>query len=127
MYIVAGVLYLLPCSILFVAVKHATANRQELACPEWRDYCTQGALVVASIATVTAMLSMFSWLHSGGSPHGLAPVPGLWKTLRPLLKWTFVTSVALTIFGKGKVRLLLLGWVPAVVFVDYAVVMLNMD
>ncbi len=70
---------------------------------------------------------MFSWLYHGGSPHGLDPSPGLWMSVRHALKWTFILGVASTVFGKGKLRLLLLGWAPSIVFVFYTVFMLQMD
>ena len=35
---------------------------------------------------------------------------GIWQPLGPILVWTFLISIVLSGFGKGRVRMLLLGW-----------------
>jgi hypothetical protein len=123
---VSGILFLLPCLLLVAAWRRATSGL-ETGYPKWRRHCADVALFAATVATVAEMLFMFSWLYNGGSPHGMDPSPGLWMRLRPAIKWPFVLGVVLTLFGKGKLRLLLLGWVPSVVFAMCATYMLQMD
>jgi hypothetical protein len=127
MYVVSGVLFLLPCSLLGVAWRRLTMDGQESAKPSWRTHCISAALLVASSATLVSVVSIVSWLHSGGSPHGLGPPPGLWKLLGPVLKWTLIASVVLATLGKGKGRILVLGGSVSVVLVMAIVFVLDMD
>jgi hypothetical protein len=126
MYILACILFLLPTVLLAAAWRDVAGGRVS-DYPEWRKYCVNAALVAATFATLASMLFMFSWLHHGGGPHGLDPSPGLWMRIRPVLKWAFIVGITLTAFGKGRLRLILLGWAPSIVFVLYAVFMLQMD
>ena len=127
LYMASSVLFLLPCSLLGVAWRRAVKSEQELTQPSWRMYCIKAALLVASFATFASMTFIFSWLRSGGSPHGLGPSPGLWKHLGPVFTWALVVSVVLATLGKGKERILVLGWALAAVFVMAMVFMLDMD
>jgi hypothetical protein len=101
-FIASAVLFLLPCSLLGVAWRRAVKSGQDLTQPNWRIYCIKAALLVASFATFASIAFIFSWLHNGGSPHGLGPSPGLWKHLGPVFTWTLVVSVVLATLGKGK-------------------------
>jgi hypothetical protein len=127
MLLVASVLFLVPLSLLLMAWRHTIKSRPEAATAGWRKYCGIAALLDATTAILVSMLFTFSWLNNGGSPHGLDPAPGLWQTLRPLIKWALASSFVLAILGKGKVRLLLLGIAPSVVFVSSVIFMLQMD
>jgi hypothetical protein len=127
MYIVSSVLFLIPCSLLWVAWRRSTKGSQESELHTWRRYCVNAALLVAGAATLTTIAFVFSWLLSGGSPHGMDPSPGLWKSLGPIIKWTLVTSVVFAVLGKGKGRFLVLAWAVADVFVVVMVNMLQMD
>ena len=68
------------------------------------------ALLAASVSTVLNMAWNASWLKHGGSPHGMGAGPGLWQGLGPFLVWSFVVATVLSFFGKGKVRVLIIGW-----------------
>ena len=105
MYLVSSIFFLLP-SLLLVAAWTCPGDPKTI-CPKWRRHCGHLALFAATSATVMSALFMFSWLYHGGSPHGLDPSPGLWMSVRHALKWTFILGVASTVFGKGKLRLLL--------------------
>jgi len=127
MYIVSGILFLIPCSLLWVAWRRSVKGRQEVEQPDWRTYCVNAALLVASIGTLTSVVWVFSWLASGGSPHGLEPSPGLWRYLGPINKWTLLASVAFASLGKGKGRFVVLGWAVADVLTVMMVSILDMD
>ena len=119
--------FLIPCSLFWVAWRGSIRGSQESEHPSWRTYCVNAALLVAVTATLTSMAFIFSWLLSGGSPHGMDPSPGLWKSLGPIIKWTLVASVAFVALGKGKGRFLVLKWAVADVFAVAMVYMLQMD
>jgi len=53
--------------------------------------------------------------------------PGIWKFVGRIAFWTFVVSLVLTTFGKGKWRILVPVWALAYAFVVYTIHMLEMD
>lgn len=69
----------------------------------------------------------FSWFQSGGSPHGMTPAPGLWRVLGRTAIRAFVASMVLCAAGKGKWRLMFLGWVLSLAFVVPVIFMLEMQ
>ena len=85
------------------------------------------AMGIAGIATVLHIVWNASWLDSGGSPHGMVAEPGIWRPLGPILVWTFFAATGLSLFGKGKVRALLIGWSLSMYFVFEAIYMLQFD
>ncbi len=127
MYLISGVLFFLPCALLWAAWRRGLKGGQQSPQPNWRVYCVNAALIIASCAMLAIMGFVVSWFHNGGSPHGLAPAPGLWKSLGPIFTWTLIASVILAILGKGKARFLVLGWAAAVVFALAMVFILEMD
>ena len=127
MYVVTVVLFLIPLSILAIAWRGELGHRKELAHLDWRSYCMRLALVVASVAALTAMGFWLSWTHSGGSPHGLMPAPGLWLPLREIAKWSVATTVVIGIFARGKGRLLVVGSAISIFFVIFLLAALEMD
>lgn len=127
MYVITVVLFLIPLSILVVAWRGELRSSKARAHLEWRSYCMRLALIVATIATLTAMGFWMSWTHSGGSPHGMMPAPGLWLTLRPSAMWLVVATVAIGAFAKGKGRLLVVGSAISIVFVIFLLAALEMD
>jgi len=68
-----------------------------------------------------------SWLYKGGSPHGMRAGPGIWEPLGPVLVWTFFIALILSVFGKGKVRMLLLGWSVSMYTVFQLIYVLQSD
>jgi hypothetical protein len=68
----------------------------------WRAYSIVASLIAASSTTLVEIGLVVSWFHNGGSPHGMAPSPGLWKTLGPIFRCTMIASVALAVFGKKE-------------------------
>lgn len=121
------ILFLIPWSILFVAWRGAVKTGKLSSHQDWRSSCLKLALIVATIATLTAMGFNLSWTHNGGSPHGMTPGPGLWLTLRPIAMWSVVATVVLGAFGRGKARLLIIGSAISIFFVDFLLAMLEMD
>ncbi len=53
--------------------------------------------------------------------------PGIWGPLGPILVWTLLIAVVLSVFGKGKVRMLLLGWSASMYLVFQLIYMLQFD
>jgi hypothetical protein len=127
MYIVSSFLFLVPGSLLGVAWRRSIKGRQGPQHPTWRTYSINAALLLAGAATLISMAFVFSWLRSGGSPHGMDPSPGLWKSLGPTIKWTLVATVVFAALGKGRGRFLVLAWAVADVFTVAMVYMLQMD
>jgi hypothetical protein len=126
-FIVTIMLFLLPCSLLWVGWRALATTATEGTTPSWRMYCTVAALIIASCATRLELVFFFSWFHNGGSPHGMMPSPGLWKVVVRIPARALFASVALGVFGKGQPRLLNLAWAVALAFVAYAIFMLEMD
>jgi hypothetical protein len=93
----------------------------------WRLRSALFALGVAFISTTLHLIWNISWLRSGGSPHGMPAAPGLWQGLGPVMFWTFVLATALSLLLKGASRLFLLGWSSSMVFVFFAIYVLQMD
>src|ERR1700730_4060933 len=110
LYIVSAVLFLMPWSLLFSA--WLAFNRAKVAAPLsiWRRYLVSVALLAASVSTVSNMAWNASLLKHCGSPHGMGAGPGLWQSLGPFLVWSFVAATVLSLFGNGKVRVLIIGW-----------------
>jgi hypothetical protein len=53
--------------------------------------------------------------------------PGIWQSLGMPLVWTLGIAVALSFFGKGKVRALLLGWSVSMYVVFQLIFVLQFD
>lgn len=126
-YVGSGILFLLPCLLLYFSWRSLFRHNRAPMSPAWRKHCVEAALLVAVLATILHIAWNASWLHSGGSPHGMRASPGLWLSLsRPLL-WSFGIAVALSLLAKGRGRVLLVTWSLSMVFVFYAIYMLQID
>jgi hypothetical protein len=126
-YIGAAILFFLPCLLLYLACRGQIQSKSQAPLPRWRKYFVIGALCAAGLATVLHIVWNASWLYSGGSPHGMGAGPGIWRSIGPILVWTFFAATALSLFGKGKVRALLIGWSVSMYFVFEAIYMLQFD
>jgi hypothetical protein len=126
-YIGSAILFVLPCSLFCFACKGLIQSKTRTPLPAWRKYLVIGALATAGIATVLHIVWNASWLYSGGSPHGMGAAPGMWRPLGPVLVWTFFAATGLSLFGKGKVRALLIGWSVSMYFVFEAIYILQFD
>jgi hypothetical protein len=82
----------MPPSCECATYRPTSAKSGGLVCAAW---------LVALTSTVLNMIWNASWLHNGGSPHGMAAGPGLWQILGPFLVWTFAAATALSFFGKA--------------------------
>jgi hypothetical protein len=127
MIVATFVLFLIPLAILLLALTDALNQRKLSSQQNWRSYFQGLALAAAAIATLTALGFNLSWTHNGGSPHGMAPGPGLWMILRPTAVFSVVATVVLGAFGKGRARLLIVGSAISIFFVDLLLAMLEMD
>ena len=125
MYVVSAILFVLPCALLGAAWNTVLKNESEL--PGWRRYAIVLGLAMGIVATSAAMAFVYSWFHNGGSFHGLDPAPGAWQTLRPVLKWALLVTVAMALFGKGKGRILLLASAVAYFLVVTMLFILEME
>jgi hypothetical protein len=125
MYVATGVLFLIPCTLLFFAAKNLF--RSDGALPLLRRYFSGAAVFIAGVSTIMHIVWNISWLHEGGSPHGMGARPGIWEPLGPILVRTFGIAIVLSVFGKDKVRMLMLGWSASMVVVFYTIYMFQMD
>ena len=127
MSIVALVLFLIPSALLAAAWRrfiHAVGDAQT---PRWGSYSGAGALSLASLATLLELIFFFSWFYNGGSPHGMSPSPGIWKVVGRIAFWTFVASITLAFFGKGRWRILISAWVVSLCLVVPLIFALEVD
>jgi hypothetical protein len=126
-FIVTVVLFLLPCSLLLAAWRRYTRKPIEAPTTSWRTHCGKAALILAVCSMMLELVFYYSWFHNGGSPHGLMPSLGIWRFVGRIAFWTFVGSIVLTAFGKGKWRVFMPVWAVAYAFVVYMILMLEMD
>jgi len=125
MYIATGVLFLIPCTLLFFAGKNLFSTDGELS--RWRRYFSKAALCIAGISTIVNIVWNVSWLYQGGSPHGMRAGPGIWEPLDPILVWTLLIALVFSVSAKGKVRVLLLGWSVSMYVVFQLIYVLQFD
>jgi hypothetical protein len=81
LYIASGILFLIPCILLYLAGRAFFYSEIRLGLPLWRRGLWMAALVVAGISTLIHIIWTASWLHSGGSPNGMGAGPGIWESL----------------------------------------------
>ena len=127
MYIVTLILFLLPSALLWTAWRRSARRASRGTYLGWRGFYGKAALILAFCSTLLELVFFFSWFHNGGSPHGMMPSPGIWKVMGRISGWTLVASLALSIFGKGKWRLLIPGWAVSYALVVYLIFALEMD
>jgi hypothetical protein len=70
---------------------------------------------------------MIAWFHSGGSPHGPGPQPGIWEVLIRIYDAALAATLILAGLAKGRGRLLLAASALSNLFVVYALYMLQLD
>jgi len=116
MYIASGILFIIPCLLLFFAGRGLSQGDRFQSLPKWRKILVKVALLVASASTILNLFWNLSWLHNGGSPHGMSAGPGVWQSLGPFLVWTFIVGTILILF-----------WAVSMVFVYQAIYILQFD
>jgi hypothetical protein len=126
-YVGSAILFLLPCSLFWLSCRSLIRTKTRAPLPVWRKYLVIGALGTAGLATILHFVWNASWLYSGGSPHGMGAGPGIWQPIGPVLVWTFFAATGLSLFGKGRVRALLIGWSVSMYFVFQMIYMLQFD
>ena len=127
MYIASAILFLLPWSFLLASSSAFHRAEGVAPLPAWRRFLVYAALFVAFVSTVLNMVWNASWLHHGGSPHGMGAGPGLWQDLGPYFFWSFAAATVLSLFGRGKVRALMVGWSISMYAVFQLIYMLQFD
>jgi hypothetical protein len=103
MLMFASLAYCVPFTLVVFAWRH----KQIAGLPTWRRHVALAAFGFAGAAIALDFAFTISWLHNGGSPHGLDPSPGFWSSIGPVLKWVFFGSLFLSLFGKRKERVFL--------------------
>jgi hypothetical protein len=126
-YVMSGILYLLPLILLAIVwIRVAQANSGVMVV-RWRGRFITVAAILATVATIAAVCFDYSWLLHGGRMHGMVPSPGMWQTIRPILLYSFLGSILLATIGKGKGRFAVLAWAIGMVLVNLGVGLLAMD
>src|SRR5271169_5402087 len=97
MYFASGILFILPCLLLYFAWQGFSRSEIAGRLPSWRRHVVFAALIVSAASTLLNLAWNVSWLHNGGSPHGLSAGPGSWQVLGPFLAWTFVIGTVLSV------------------------------
>lgn len=126
-YVGSGILFLLPSLLLYFSWRSLFRAERAPVLPIWRKYCVKAALIIAVLATILNIAWNASWLHSGGSPHGMGAGPGIWQPLSKPLLWSFYFAVAFSLLAKGKGRILLVAWSLSMVFVFFMIYALQFD
>jgi len=126
-YIASGILFILPCLLLLFAWKGLLQAESVPRLPRWRRVLIHTTLPVAAVSTILNIAWNVSWLHSGGSPHGMGAGPGIWQSLGPFLVWTFIIATTLNVFAIGKSRILLFCWSASMFFVFQLIYALQFD
>jgi hypothetical protein len=126
-YLLAGLLYALPCSLLWAAWRRETGTLPEGLRPSWRASCSKVAFVAAGLATALSLVFLFSYLRNGGGIHGSRTSPGLWNALGPVSAGMLVSSLLLATAGRSKGKLLLIGCVLGVFAAEYVVFQVAFD
>lgn len=127
MLVASAVLFVFPCCLLAAAWRCVLSDKREIKLPTWRWWCIGPALVLATFRGAATIIDMFSWFYNGGSPHGMGPWPGLWRTFGPLSLKLNVAAFALGIFGIRKARWFILGTPVAFFAVQILLHGLEMD
>jgi hypothetical protein len=125
-YILAALFYLVPSCFLWAAWIRA-GKALEVPLPRWRVTSLRAAFFAAVCATVMSLIFIFSYLHNGGGIHGSQTSPGIWKVLGPASSGIAVVSLLVGVAGRGKGKLLLVGWFLAIFAAEYAVFQLAFD
>ena len=127
MYFATIILFAIPWTILWFAWKGFLNGGVRSSRGGWRSHIEQAAMYLATLATLAAMLFFLSWTHSGGSPHGGQPPPGLWLFLRPIAEFSVLATAGVGFFCRARTRLLVLGSAVAIFGVIYLLAALEMD
>lgn len=127
MFVVALVLFILPCSLLWLAWKRSAQSRHGAEPVLWRIRCGDSALVLALCSTALELVFFYSWFRNGGSPHGMMPGPGIWMFVGKVSGACLLGSLVLAAFGKGRWRVFILAWALSYAVVVYVIFMLQMD
>jgi len=127
MYTATTILFLIPGLFLILAWRAYFHTISTKTLPDWRKRVAIAALLLACVSTAVHFVWNISWLHSGGSPHGMSAAPGFWLKLNRLLLWSFAGAIVLSLFGRGKNRLFLLAWSASMYVVFEAIYVLQFD
>jgi hypothetical protein len=127
MYVAAGILFLLPTSLLFFSWLSFHRAKSTTPLPGWRKSLFYAALLGAAVSTALNIVWNASWLRNGGSPNGMGAAPGMWQHVGPFLVWSFQAATLLGFFGKRKARILMLAWSFSMLLVFQFIYVLQFD
>jgi hypothetical protein len=127
MLIAVIIFFLLPVSFLVAAFRQVMRARREGAMTNRRWHCSVLALALASITVAWTLIQELSWFINGGSPHGMEAGPGIWMWMRHVSLWLLVGMFAMSFFAWGRAKWWLAAIGPAIMFVAYALYMLQFD
>ena len=125
MLVFVPLLYLPAMILIWLSWRHRAGDP---VLPDWRRALIVASVFGAAVALLVDLVYSVSWLHSGGNPHGIEQAKdGIWRLLRPALKWVYGSALLLSFFGKGRQRIYLLASVVTVFFAGGLVYILQMD
>jgi len=127
MLVATFLLFLIPLWLLGSAWSGSFRATPRDVARDWRWYFLIASVLAGTILAIAAIVSSFSWSYNGGSPHGLLPRPGVWMSLRPIIKWSLIASLLLALVGRGRSRLLVIASTFSVLFVEWALAVVEMD
>ena len=126
-YVLAILLYTLPCGFLWAASRREARTTLAEMQPLWRTFCIKLAFIVAACATTLSLIFVFSYLRNGGGIHGSRTSPGLWTTLGPVSAGALVSSWLPAAIGRSKGKLLMAGWLFGTFSSEYVIFQVAFD
>jgi hypothetical protein len=126
-YVLAVLLYTLPCILPWAAWKRETGTMTGKLRLPWRVSCLKSGFIGAASATALSLVFLLSDLQNGRGIHGSHTTPGLWTTLGTISVAVQVLSLMLAAIGKTNVKLFLIGWIVAVSAAEYIVFQVAFD
>ena len=126
-YVLAMLLYTVPCGFLCAAWRRAIKAGLEELHPVSRASCLKSSFIAATCATALSLIFLFSYLHNGGGIHGSRTSPGLWTSLGLISTGTSAASLLLAAIGRGKGKLLLIGWLLGVFAAECVIFQVAVD
>ena len=125
-YVLAVIVYTAPCYFLWAAWRRAGTNSR-FDLPGWRTTSLKAAFFAATLATVLNLIFQFSYLRSGAGIHGSQVSPGIWRLLGPTSWALALASLLVGVAGRGKGKLLLIGWILGMFAAAYIVFAVALD
>jgi hypothetical protein len=127
MQVITVVLFLIPCSLIYLGWTRHLIGRSEIATPVWRVRCIVISFATVTLGVIAGILAELLWLNVGGDPHGMGSAQGTWQPLLFASRCALLVSVMFGILGKGKGRFFAFGAFAAAMFAEIAIPVLQMQ